>query len=93
MPHTGGDGEKEPLMQPRVVKALKNRPRLVDFGVRKQMLEGLEESIAERRHPDRVSERASSTAAETAKQAAEPAARDVLGSVLDRANNTIFNRL
>lgn len=57
MPHTDGDGELKPLVEPRVIRMLKERPRLVDKGFRKEILEELESAIVERRTTDTVSSR------------------------------------
>ena len=92
MPPTGGQGDEEPLMSPKLVRALRNRNRLVDFGVRESMLEGVEQQIKERRKPSRVSERASSTVADTVRNAAEPVTRDVAKGALDRANDSVLDR-
>lgn len=49
---------QEPLFEPRVIRLLKDRPRLVDKGVRKELLEELENQMRERRKPDTVAEKA-----------------------------------
>jgi len=34
-----GDGSPSPLVKPRVVRVLRDRPRLVDFGLREEALD------------------------------------------------------
>lgn len=93
MPHTEGDSEIQPLMQPRVIRAIRSRPRLVDFGVRERMLEQLEENIKKRRTTDTVAHRMSSFIANIGKDSSEPVLRDVAKSQLDRANQGPLNKL
>lgn len=93
MPHTGETGELTPLVQPKAVRALKERPRLVDMGVREEMLEQLEMQIAERRSADTVAARLSHAIADSAKQSAEPVVRDRVSKRLKGANDTVLNEL
>jgi hypothetical protein len=51
-------GLDEPLLKPRAVKRLKERPRLIDFGFRRQILGELEKELHERRKPKEVAENA-----------------------------------
>lgn len=50
--------ELEPLVQPRLIRFLKDRPRLVDKGVRRELLEQLENQAIQRRRPDTAAEKA-----------------------------------
>lgn len=49
---------QDPLIEPRVIRFLKDRPRLVDKGWRKELLEELENQMRERRKPDTIAEKA-----------------------------------
>jgi len=91
MPH---DGEgQNPLVQPRVVRALKNRPRLVDMGFREEMLDNMEAEIIQRRTTDTVAHRISSEVAESVSNAGKPVVRNRVRDRMDKANEGILNRL
>lgn len=51
-----GDGPEQPLFEPRVVEFLKDRPRLVDKGLREEFLDQLARNMRERRKPDTMAE-------------------------------------
>lgn len=48
-----------PLIQPRFVRILKDRPRLIDFGLRKEVLEELDHQLCARRSPQEIANRIS----------------------------------
>lgn len=79
----------QPLCQPRLVRFLRQRPRLVDFGLREQALANLEHNMCERRKPDKVAEHAS----KQLQEAGEPVVRDTLREQLSQANERLFSRL
>lgn len=93
MPHTGDSDELDPLVQPRAIRLLKNRPRLVDKGIRREMLEELEKSVSERRRADTVAARISHGLVESARQPAETVAKNRLSDSLNKANKGSLNRL
>jgi len=55
-----------PLVEPRLLEALRNRPRLIDFGYREMACESMCESVKERRKPAKVADRLSKQVAEAA---------------------------
>ena len=57
MAGTDPEVREQPLVQPRVIRFLKERPRLVDYGVRREFLEEVEKGVVERRRPDTAAER------------------------------------
>lgn len=62
---------QDPLIEPRVIRFLKDRPRLVDKGLRKELLEELENQVRDRRKPDTVAEKAVRTVFRNAEQVGE----------------------
>lgn len=93
MPHTDGEGELKPLVQPRVIRALKNRPRLIDKGVRREMLEEMEQNVIERRTTGEVASRVSHTVMKSASDAGEPVVRNRMWNALERLNESILESL
>jgi len=85
--------ETNPLVQPRVIRTLKDRPRLIDLGFRQEVLEQMESAMARRRSPDVIAERATQEVKQTAEEATEPVVRDRLRSRVEKANNGILNKL
>jgi len=87
------DPEKEPIVQPRLIRFAQRRPKLVDIEVRDRFLENLEESVCQRRCPPDVSDRVSKLVARSGEQAVEPVLRNTLRSRLSDANERVLNRL
>lgn len=56
MSGTSGEPELDPIVQPRLVRFLKDRQRLIDRGIRKELLEQLESQMVMRRRPDTAAE-------------------------------------
>lgn len=83
----------EPLVEPRLVRFLKDRPRVVDKGVRREFLEQLEENIRERRRPDTAAERAVQKMFRTFEDAGTGVAKDRTKKAMDRANKGPLKRL
>lgn len=91
MPHTDESGELKPLVEPRVIQALEERPRLIDMGVREEMWSQLEANIRERRTANTVASRISHSLMNTVQGSAEPVVRDRLNKNLNRVNDSILN--
>lgn len=85
--------ELQPLMQPRLVRFLKNRPKLVDRGVREEFLEEVEERMMERRKPDTVAERTVRRMFNEVADAAAPPTRRRVRERLSRANETVLENM
>lgn len=47
----------QPLIEPRMIRFLKQRPRLIDKGFRQEFLEEFERQARERRDPGRLAEK------------------------------------
>lgn len=93
MVHTDDGDELEPLLQPRVIRMLKNRDRLINLGVREEILEEMEETIARRRTTDTIAHRVSTTMADVLRNSGEPVVRNRMESRLERMNSGVLNRL
>lgn len=93
MPHAGENEAQKPLLQPRAVRALRKRPRLVDMGVREEVLIELEKNIVERRTADTLAHRVSQNIAQNMAEAGEPVVRNRAKKALDRANESVFSSL
>ena len=87
------DPEKEPILQPRLVRALRKRPKLIELEARERFLKNLEENISERRCPPNISDRLGRNVSKSIQQAAEPVAKDTLRERLTGANETVLSRL
>lgn len=79
----------QPVLQPRLVRFLRKRPKLVEFEMREEFLEHLEQNIRERRKPGTVAQRLS----RTVEDASEPVIRDTLRRRLEKANDSLLRRL
>lgn len=91
--HTDDGEELEPLLQPRVIRMLRNRQRLINFGFREEVLEEMEETIARRRTTDTIAHRVSTTMADVLRDSSEPIVRDRMRNRLEKANAGALNRL
>lgn len=85
--------EQSPLMEPRVVRLLKQRRRLIDFGMREEILEEMEVILAERRKPGRVAERATENILSRAQEATRRPLANRVESRVDDINDTILDGL
>jgi len=88
-----GDGSPSPLVKPRVVRVLRDRPRLVDFGLREEALDELDTIICERRDPANVAEDVVREGFNKAADAAAPPVRNRVRSRLQEANEGILNNI
>lgn len=83
----------EPLVQPRIIRLLKDRPKLVMGDRREQFLEQLENSVAQRRVPDVVADRAAGQGFDRAKEAAQPVVRETMRDSMERLNERLLKNL
>lgn len=94
---SGNDSELEPLVQPRLIRLLKNRPRLVDFGVREELLEELEQQVILRRTPDNVAESMISQiirgTTQRASEVTEPVFKNRTAEKMSKINETRLKNL
>lgn len=82
--------ELDPILQPRAIRFLKKRDRLIDMGMREEFLDEMEDRVVQRRRPDVVAEKTVKKAFnETAEAAAPPMRRRVFGR-LTSANEGIL---
>lgn len=84
---------EDPLFQPKIIKRLQGRERVVDMGLREEMLQALEHELTERRRPDNVSDRATREVAERARNSTEPVIKNRLRKRMEDANEGILSRL
>lgn len=76
--------EDNPVVEPKVIRKLKNRDRLVDFGVRQEILEELDKILSDRRKPDRISDDIADVLTRRMRDATKPVARNRVKEQLDR---------
>lgn len=88
-----GDGSPSPLVKPRVVRVLRDRPRMVDFGLREEALDELDTIMCERRDPANVAESAVRDGFNNAADAAAPPVRNLVRGRLQEANQGILDNL
>lgn len=93
MAEAGSTGREDPIIQPRLVRFLKNRPRAIDAGIREEVLEGMERRIAQRRKPDTVAEKMIDRAFNEVADAAAPPFRDRARNRLENANQGILRNM
>lgn len=87
-----GMGE-DPLIQPRLVRMLKDRPRLIDFGVRQEILDELDVRICRRRSPDEVANRLSEQVSNEVQNATRPVMKNRVKNQVDKLNKNQLRRL
>lgn len=90
---TEGEDAVKPLAEPRLVQFLKDRPRLVDRGLRQEFLEQLEQNIRQRRRPDTMAEKTVQQAFRTFEEAGGGVVRDRTRKALEKANEGPLERL
>jgi len=93
MAANSGNNGSDPLVKPHVVRMLKDRPRVVDKGVRRNILDHLDRSISENRTPEKLAENASQRAMEPVRKAAQGTVFDHVKQAADKANGTLFKNL
>lgn len=80
------NNESGPLVKAHFIRFLVNRPRLIDQGVRKDLLKNLQQDIETRRNPSNVAKRTVSTALDRTRNATERTASTKMESILTNAN-------
>lgn len=93
MPPDGAPPEDEPVVRPRLVRALKNRPKLVGGRVREEFLENVEEALTERRKPDTVADRVASEAMRPVQDAGSRVVKKEARDKLVKGNQGPLRRL
>lgn len=86
-------GEDQPLLQPRLVRLLKRRPKLVAENARNEMLEEIEINMMERRLPGRVAERTVERTLSEMKNATSKVAQGRAKQRMAKANQGTLRRL
>lgn len=81
---------QEPILRPMVVRALRERPKLVDVDARDRVLEQLEMQISQRRTPDNIADALSRNTLERAADLGQPMVRDAAKNRLEKANDNIL---
>lgn len=93
MAETDSSGEVDPLLQPRVIRLLKRRPKLFAESARNEFWEEIERNVTERRKPDTVAERAVDRLLEQTREATSPVMKGRARERFRRVNETVFRRL
>lgn len=83
----------EPLIEPRLIHLLEKRPRLVDRGIREELLHQFRENVAARRTPEKVGERISREMVNNIADTTEPVVRDRARNRMTEVNDTVFRNL
>lgn len=83
----------EPLIHPRVIRRLRERPKLINFGMREEFLEEMEKVVENRRQPGNIAEKASEAAFERFEEAGIEVTRNRTQNTLERANSSILRGL
>lgn len=84
---------EEPLIQPRLIRMLKDRPRLIDFGLREEVLAELDNQICERRNPQTVAERISDRVSSEVSNTTRPVVRRRVQERMERMNRERLQNL
>lgn len=87
------ENELKPLFEPRLIRLLKDRPRLVDRGFREEFLEQLEENVRERRKPDTVAEEMAKNLMRRFEDAGGSVVKNRARSALETANEGPLEKL
>lgn len=87
------EAETEPLVQPRFIRFLKNRRKLVGGGIREEFWEEVEKNVVERRKPDTAAERMVQNMMERVAESTAPVARNRIRERFTRANEGILENL
>lgn len=82
-----------PLVQPRMVRLLKERPRLINFGIREEVLDQLDGQICKRRSPQHLAERVSDVAIRDTSDAVKPVMRNRIEQKIENMNDEALNNL
>jgi len=93
MAEQGAEEGLNPLVRPRAIRLLKKRPKLVDFGLREEVLEQLDQNICKRREPEEIAERTVKRAFNEGADAAAPPVRERIRSRFESANQGILEDL
>jgi len=80
------DPERQPVVQPRLIRFARRRPKLVNLEFRDEFLKNLEENVCERRCPPNISDSAGRTVAMSAERAVEPVLQSTFRQRLSDAN-------
>ena len=88
-----GDGPEQPLFEPRLVEFLRDRPRLVDRGLREEFLQQLAHNMRERRKPDTMAEEVAQSAMRRFEEAGGGVVKERTRKALDKANQGPLERL
>lgn len=93
MAEPGISGEEEPFLQPRLVRFLKNRTKLVGGSFRNDFWEEVERNVTERRKPDTAAERFLDRIGDEMRSAGFPVMKDRVRNRMARANEGALRRL
>jgi hypothetical protein len=83
----------DPLIEPRLIRRLRDRPRAVDFGFRDELLAQLDEVICDRRRPDNVAEQGVLMAFDRIQEAGGKVAKRRASNFLQNRNTDVLENL
>lgn len=84
---------EQPIVQPRVVRFLRDRNRLVDKGVREDFLDQLESNMVERRKPDTLAEKTVRDLFRRFEDAGSGVAKERVRGRMEKANQNTLSKL
>jgi len=93
MAETDSSGEVDPLLQPRVIRLLRRRPKLFAEDARNEFWEEIENNVIERRKPDTVAERTVDRILNQAREATSPVMKGRARERVRKVNETTLSRL
>lgn len=83
----------QPLLQPRIIRLLKDRPRLISFGLREDVLDELDAKMCQRRSPQSLADKLSDVLVNEASDSMRPAIRRRAEQRVSKMNETVFQNL
>jgi len=87
------EGEADPLLKPRLVRLARDRRRLIDLGVRKDVLDQVEGRICERRCAENVGDKLTRETLSSVVDLSQPVVRDKAISGIDKLNRSALEKL
>lgn len=86
-------GEEEPILQPRLIRFLKNRKKWLGGSIRNDFWQEVERNVTNRRIPDTAAERFIDRIGDEIREASFPVAKDRVRNRMARANEGRLRRL
>lgn len=84
---------ENPLIRPRLVRLLKERPRLINLGFREEVLDEIDHKMCQRRSPQHVAEKVSDILINETGDSVRPALRKRAEQRISKMNNSVIDNL